>query len=114
MFSFLLCQNENGRSALHYAVSMRRHGIVQLLVRHGSWINQPDHQEQAPLDMAFEVNEFRVVAYLLKCGARGNRPDTFEKNLWKGTAFAVSPRSNTITFGIPHCAFQSILLTFIH
>ena len=67
--------DNNGETALHWAIEARRPDMALLLLQQGASPDTPDRNRQAPLFKAAREGQLEVVRFLLKAGAQVDRPD---------------------------------------
>lgn len=67
--------DENGRTALHFAVAIGRLDLVELLLAYGADSDIPDKDGYTPLHMASGYLQLTVVQRLLDAGADPDFPD---------------------------------------
>jgi ankyrin repeat protein len=97
------CNNVvDNRTALHHAVSRERMDIVRYLVENGININARDSEGRSALNIALDIGEMNIHAYLLANGAM-----EFEPNQAVAQPAAPAPSSTTNVYVQPSVPAQS-------
>ncbi|KAF4341747.1 ankyrin [Fusarium beomiforme] len=86
-------RDSSGRSLLYWALYYRNWGTAQILVKHGSEVNEENDDKWQPLIEVTKINSYEMVHFLINKGAQVDRTDN--KGL-SALSYAVSNCSKDI------------------